>query len=62
MGRRTRLKENTQKAKHMKRPRSWHRKGKKSVLELWREVEKIKNKPSSRRSNRNSFGGEDVES
>ena len=42
MGRRTRLKVNTQKAKHMKRPRSWHRKGKKSVLELWREVEKIK--------------------
>ena len=42
MGRRTRLKQSTQKAKHLKRPRSWHRKGKKSIPELRREVEKIK--------------------
>ena len=44
MGRRTRLKENTQKAKHLKRPRSWHRKSKKTVAELWLEIKRLKKK------------------
>ena len=42
MPRRTRLKRNTQKAKHLKRPRSWHRTNKVPLTKVMLEVLEIK--------------------
>lgn len=47
MPRRTKLRRNTQKAKHLKRPRSWHRKSKKSIPELWMETKRLKERQAA---------------
>ncbi len=42
MPRRTRLKRNTQKSKHLKRPRSWHRTSKVPLSKIMIEIREIK--------------------